>query len=112
MDPQVKRGEGLSQLTFMMNEGREKQRERKKNSLVSLSYFGIKFQPKETASVPKHRASSHNTDKEPPSASRGDIPQGLMKIPQSKKAPLFRQPDRLQTFSSALWKTNALKTPK
>lgn len=80
MDQQVKGREGLSHLSFIMNEGREIETKRKKkDSSVLLSYFGIKFQPKETEHVLKTRASPQNTDKEPPSvglnsASRGGTP--------------------------------------
>lgn len=93
-EQQGKWREGLSHLTFLTNKGRERDRERKKkNSAVSLSYFGIKFQPKETQCpekqlVPQHRQGAP-TSVWLDSASRGDTPLGFYEDPFVKESASF-----------------------
>lgn len=110
MDQQVKWREGLSHLTFIMNEGREKEerereRQGKKNSSVLLSYFGIKFQPKGTENDLRKTELHPKTEIRSPSLWGWILPPGetlpTYKGPSVKASASVFTGGRPQTLSSA-----------
>lgn len=98
-----KRREGLSQLTFTMNKGRQAEREKRKNSLELLWY---KISAQGNGKSPEKQSFLAKQDKVPPSlwpdsACRGDMPLGACEDPSVRASASDFRASGLPTFSSA-----------